>query len=80
MLSDDRTVKIFTLERKHEWIIPLIKASFQKEKIPLRIRSYFDSAYDGIYFAQKGCGAIYVFRKDQKAAKKILKDILNKNL
>ena len=79
MSKDDKTIKIFTLEREHEWLIPLIKESFKRENIPVQIRSYFDSAYDGIYFAQKGYGAIYVFRKDQSAAEGILNDILNNN-
>jgi hypothetical protein len=80
VLKDDKTVKIFTLEREHEWLLPLIKESFQKENIAIRIRSFFDSAYDGLYFAQKGYGAIYVFQKDKAAAEKIIKDILSKNV
>ena len=80
MLKDDQTIKIFTLEKKHEWLIPLIKESFRKENIPIRIRSYFDSAYDGIYLPQKGYGAIYVFRKDKISAEKILNDILKNKL
>ena len=78
--DDDKTIKIFTLEREHEWLIPLIKETFRKENIPIQIRSYFDSAYDGIYFAQKGYGAIYVFKKDKSVAEEILEDILNENL
>ena len=80
MAKDDKTIKIFTLEKEHEWLIPLIKESFNKENIAIRIRSYFDSAYDGLYFAQKGYGAIYVFQKDKTAAEKILRDILSKNV
>ena len=74
---EDNTIKIMTLEREHEYLIPLIKESFKKENIPIRIRSYFDSAYDGLYFPQKGCGAIYVFKNDRIAAEQILKDIFN---
>ena len=77
--KDDNTVKIFNLEREHEYLIPLIKETFKKENIPIQIRSYFDSAYDGIYFLQKGYGAIYVFKKDKAAAEMILNDII-KNL
>ena len=59
-------------------VVPLIKETFKKENISIQIRSYFDSAYDGIYFLQKGYGAIYVFKKDKVVAKKILKDIFYK--
>ena len=67
-----------TLEREHEYLIPLIKESFEKENIPIRIHSFFDSAYDGLYFPQKGIGAIYVFPDDKSAAEQILKHILDK--
>ena len=77
MAKQDKTVKLMTLERGHEYLTPLIKESFKNENIPIRIRSYFDSAYDGIYFPQKGFGAIYVFQNDRAAAEKILKDLLH---
>jgi hypothetical protein len=77
MLDNEETVKIFTLEREHEYLLPLIRETFDKEQIEFHIRSEYDTAYDGVYIGQKGVAHIYVFQKDKERAQEILMDIIN---
>ena len=78
MHENEETVKILTLERKHESLMPLIEEAFSKADIAIHFQSKFDTAYDGIFVTQKGLGDIYVFRKDREKAEEILRDILNR--
>jgi len=76
MFDHEETVRIFTLEKEHESLIPLIEEAFKKEGMALQIRSKYDSAYDGLFIGQKGIGDLYVFKKDSKRAEEILSQIL----
>jgi hypothetical protein len=53
----------------------LIKEAFQKEEIPLQIRSKYDTAYDGIFIGQKGLADLYVFKKDEQRSIALLAEI-----
>jgi hypothetical protein len=77
MYEKEKTVCIFTLEKEHESLIPLIEDAFKKEGIAMQIRSKYDSAYDGLFIGQKGIGDLYVFDKDTKQAEQILQQILS---
>jgi len=74
---EDQTVKIYTLEREHEYLIPLIDEVFNKNKIKYHIRSKYDRAYDGVFVGQKGVGDLYVFKYDQVKAEQLLQELLN---
>ena len=76
MRENDETVKIFTLEREHEALLPLIRESFANENIEMHFHSKLDTAYDGIFVTQKGFGDVYVFESDRIQAEQILRDIL----
>ena len=76
MNKEEKIVKIHTLEKEHEYLIPLIQDTFEKENISFRVKSKYDTAYDGIFVGQKGVGDIFVFEKDKEKAIKILNDIL----
>ena len=76
MNNEEKIVKIHTLEKEHEYLIPLIQETFDKEKISFRVKSKYDTAYNGIFVGQKGVGDIYVFEKDKERAESILNDIL----
>ena len=76
MKENEDTVKILTLEREHETVLPLIRKAFEDANIAMHFHSKIDTAYDGIFINQKGLGDIYVFNKDRKQAEDILKDIL----
>ena len=77
MSDKDKIIKIYTLEKEHEYLIPLIQETFDQEKISFRVKSKYDTAYDGIFVTQKGVGDIYVFEKDKERAEIILNDILS---
>ena len=51
-----------------------IRAVLEEEGIEIMVRSFEDSAYDGIYTLQKGMGQIRVFKKDAERAKKIIEE------
>jgi hypothetical protein len=77
--KEEETVKIYTLEKEDEVILPLIKEAFNKEEIPLQIKSKYDTAYDGIFIGQKGLADLYVFEKDEERAVVLLNEIKESN-
>lgn len=79
MDSTEETVKIYTLDKEDELLLPLIKEAFKRENIPLQIRSKYDTAYDGIFIGQKGLADINVFNKDEQRAIALLTEILESN-
>jgi len=79
MYEKEKTICIFTLEKEHESLIPLIEDAFKKEGIAMQIRSKYDTAYDGLFIGQKGIGDLYVFDKDKEQAEQILEQILTSN-
>ena len=76
MDSTEETVKIYTLDKEDELLLPLIKEAFKRENIPLQIRSKYDTAYDGLFIGQKGLADLYVFNKDEERAIALLTEIL----
>lgn len=77
MNEDNQIIKLCTLEKEHEYLIPLIQETFEEANISFRVKSKYDTAYDGLFVGQKGVGDIFVFQKDKELAEKILQDILN---
>lgn len=73
----DETVKIYTLNKEDEILLPLLLQAFEKENISLQIRSRHDSAYNGIFIDQKGLADLFVFTKDEKRALILLNEILD---
>ena len=51
-------VKIFVVENKFE--ADLLSQALQKEGVPVMVRTFSDTAYDGLYIPQKGWAAIMV--------------------
>lgn len=73
---DARTlVKIYTLNNKFE--ADLITRELEKEGITVLIRSFRDTAYDGIYIPQKGWGEVRVPEKDKQRAEDIIRTLRN---
>jgi len=79
MDKTEETVKIYTLEKEDEVLLPLIKEAFKKEEIPLQIRSKYDTAYDGIFIGQKGLADLYVFKKDEHRSISLIVEIEESN-
>jgi len=71
------TVKICTLDKKDEIILPLIEETFKKAAIEIEVRSHYDTAYDGLFIGQKGLADIYVLKKDEEKSRRILNDLLD---
>lgn len=63
-------VKVCTLKNRFE--ADIIKDELEKESIPVLIRSFRDTAYDGIYMPQKGWGEVRVPEKDKEKATEII--------
>jgi hypothetical protein len=63
-------VKVYTLKNRFE--ADLIKIELEKEGIPVLIRDFKDTAYDGIYIPQKGWGEVRVPEKKKERAKEII--------
>lgn len=53
----------------------LISQALQEEGIPHLIRTYHDTAYDGIFIPQKGWGAIMVPKEMQQQAEAIIAEL-----
>ncbi|UCD71808.1 MAG: hypothetical protein JSW70_02105 [Syntrophobacterales bacterium] len=51
-------VKILVVENKFE--ADLVSQALRKEGIPVMIKGFSDTAYDGIYIPQKGWAAIMI--------------------
>ncbi len=72
----EERIKILTLSRDEETLIPLIKQAFEGEKVIYEIRSRYDSAYDGLFIGQKGLADIYLMKKDEEKGRLILAALL----
>ena len=72
------SVKICTLDKKDETILPLIEETFKNAHIEIEIRSHYDTAYDGLFLSQKGLADIYVLKADEEKSRAILQDLLER--
>lgn len=53
----------------------LMGSILDEQKIPYRIRSYHDTAYDGLFQVQKGWGQLYAPLEYKQEILEILQDI-----
>jgi len=65
--------KILVLENEIE--ARLLDSVLNERNIPHRVRSYHDSAYDGIYQAQKGWGVVLAPPQYQEEIESIYQDL-----
>ncbi len=63
-------VKVFTLKDRFE--ADMIRDALENEGIPVLIRNFTDTAYDGIYIPQKGWGEVRVPEGAQERALAII--------
>ncbi len=54
-----------------------LKKFLEENGIRAEIRSFYDSAYNGIYTLTKGAGRIVVNKKDEQKAKQLIQEFLN---
>ena len=69
--------KILILENEIE--AQVLDSILNEREIPHRIRSYYDSAYDGIYQAQKGWGVVEAPLSHKEEITAIYEDLPVKN-
>ena len=52
-----------------------ISQSLREAEIPFLIKSFLDTAYDGLYIPQKGWGVVLVSEKDREEAEKLIGEV-----
>jgi ketol-acid reductoisomerase len=65
-------VKIFVVENKFE--ADLVSQALRTEGIPVMVRKFSDTAYDGLYIPQKGWAAIMVPEECKAMGQKVVND------
>jgi len=71
--QDSDYVKITILENGIE--AQLIGSILNQREIPHRVRSYHDTAYDGLFQVQKGWGKLYAPRPFKKEILQVIDEI-----
>jgi hypothetical protein len=66
-------VKVATLENDIEAI--LVESILIELHIPYLMRSYYDTAFDGLFQTQKGWGYVSVPRSREEEVKEIISDL-----
>jgi hypothetical protein len=73
MEAMDPWVKAGTVENRFEG--DRISQALQEAGIPFLIKSFLDTAYDGLYIPQKGWGVVMVSEKNKEEAEKLISEI-----
>ncbi len=73
MEATDQWVKAGTVENRFEG--DRISLALQEAGIPFLIKSFLDTAYDGLYIPQKGWGVVLVSEKDREEAEKLIIEV-----
>ncbi len=68
--ADEVFVKIKTVDDQFE--ADVIKGALEQEQIPVLVRSFQDTSFDGIFIPQKGWGIILVPDDFRERAKQII--------
>jgi len=66
-------VKAGTIENRFEG--DRISQTLQEAGIPFLIKSFLDTAYDGLYIPQKGWGSVMVSENHKEEAERIISEI-----
>ena len=73
MEATGQWVKAGTVENRFEG--DRISQVLQEAGIPFFIKSFLDTAYDGLYIPQKGWGVVLVSEKDREEAEKLIGEV-----
>jgi ketol-acid reductoisomerase len=65
-------IKIFVVENQFE--ADLVSQALQEEGIPMMLKKFSDTAYDGLYIPQKGWAAIMVPEECKALAEKVVNE------
>ena len=66
-------MKVGTVENRFEG--DRISQALQEAGIPFFVKSFLDTAYDGLYIPQKGWGIVTVAKKDKEEAEKLISEV-----
>ena len=69
----DQWVKVGTVENRFEG--DRISQTLQEAGIPFFIKSFLDTAYDGLYIPQKGWGVVMVPEKNSEVAERLIYEV-----
>ena len=73
MEATDQWTKVGTVENRFEG--DRISQALQEARIPFLIKSFLDTAYDGLYIPQKGWGVVMVPEKDSEEAERLISEV-----
>jgi len=76
--SEEKFIKVTVLESEIE--SQLVMSILDEQKIPYRIRSFHDTAYDGLFQMQKGWGEINAPAAMKEQILEIVEDLRSKNM
>ncbi len=71
--GDSQLVKIAVLENAIE--AQLIGSILDQRGIIHRLRSYYDTAYDGLFQMQKGWGKLYASQSHRQEVLRVIEDV-----
>ncbi len=75
--AEPKFIKIAVLENAIE--AQLIGSILGQRDIPHRLRSYYDTAYDGLFQLQKGWGKLYAPQSYKLEILQVLEDVRSNN-
>ena len=75
--SESQFIKIIILENAIE--AQLIGSILEQRNIPHRLRSYHDTAYDGLFQFQKGWGKLYAPQSYRQEILAVVEDVRSEN-
>jgi hypothetical protein len=73
METMDQWVKVGTVENRFEG--DRISQALEEAGIQFLIKSFLDTAYDGLYIPQKGWGVVMVSEKNKEEAERLIFEI-----
>lgn len=69
----DQYMKVAIIDNEIE--AQIIRDILIEQKIPFSLRSYYDSAYDGLFQMQRGWGCLYAAEEFKEVILEILADL-----
>jgi hypothetical protein len=73
----DEAVKVAELDNQFE--AQILGEILRQQAIPFLLKSYYDSAYDGLFQGQKGWGAVYAAEEQGEEVRMLLAAIRQQN-
>ncbi|MBW1981615.1 MAG: DUF2007 domain-containing protein [Deltaproteobacteria bacterium] len=70
----DRLVRVHTVENRFE--ADLLCQALQQDGIPVLLRKFEETAYDGLFVPQMGWGALLVPEETEEAARALIRKVL----